>query len=345
MKLIKNYKIPNEIISLLSPFTSRAYIVGGACRDILMGKTPTDIDIEIYDISIKNFEKIMKQIGAKGVGKKFFVYKYKNFDFSLPRTESKITYGHTGFEVELTQDEKIASLRRDFTMNAIMLNIFDKKILDFWGGINDIQNKTIRLINAEKFKEDSLRVLRAMQFSARFGFKIEKNTADICKNIALDDLSKDRIYKEFEKMFYSKYLFYGFYYFVKMDIDLKIFGVKFDNCKLLYKFRKNPHPAYFLYHIKQFHKINFSFFPKKIKNIAKMKKKPNKVTNRFLYALSLRHPLQIWSVLNDDCAKIWLINNNIYTNKYKPLLIDKNNPKKSILKEIRNKPLQFICNS
>jgi tRNA nucleotidyltransferase (CCA-adding enzyme) len=202
-----------EIINFLKPYTTRAYLVGGASRDILMGKIPTDFDIEIYDISPQFFEKLMLKLGAKGVGKSFFVYKYKNFDLSLPRIENKNGYGHTGFEVKITQNEKTASIRRDFTINSIMINIFTNEILDFWNGKEDIKNKIIKLIDKNKFKEDSLRVLRAMQFSARFGFKIDKNTIQVCKNIDLSDLSLDRIYKEFEKMFYSSHLFYGYYYF------------------------------------------------------------------------------------------------------------------------------------
>jgi len=99
-----------EIINFLKPYTTRAYLVGGASRDILMGKTPTDFDIEIYDISPQFFEKLMLKLGAKGVGKSFFVYKYKNFDLSLPRIENKNGYGHTGFEVKITQSEKANSL-------------------------------------------------------------------------------------------------------------------------------------------------------------------------------------------------------------------------------------------
>ena len=78
-----------EITDFLKPYTSRAYLVGGAVRDILMNKTPNDFDIEIYDISPTIFEKLMEKLGAKGVGKNFFVYKYKNFDLSLPRIENR----------------------------------------------------------------------------------------------------------------------------------------------------------------------------------------------------------------------------------------------------------------
>jgi len=335
---MKNYL--NEIIDILKPYTTRAYLVGGAVRDILMDKTPTDFDIEIYDITPQAFEKLMQKIDANGVGKSFFVYKYKNFDLSLPRIESKISTGHKGFSVKLTNDEKTASLRRDFTMNSVMINIFTSEILDFWGGINDIKNKTIRLIDEKKFKEDSLRVLRAMQFASRLKFKIEQNTLEVCKNIILSDLSKDRIYKEFEKMFYSKYLYYGYYYMIKMDIDIKIFNKKFCFWKLAKTFTKNPHPNYFLYHLKNNYKIDISFFPKKYKKLPK--KKPKIISNRYLYALSLKYPLKLWSSLNNECCKKWLINNNLYEKKYKPKNIDFKNPKKSILNEIKNIKFDII---
>jgi tRNA nucleotidyltransferase (CCA-adding enzyme) len=334
-----------EIINFLQPYTKRAYLVGGASRDILMNKTPTDFDIEIYDIIPDEFEKLMKKLGAKGVGKSFFVYKYKNFDLSLPRTENKIANGHKGFSVKVCQDEKKASQRRDFTMNSIMINIFTNEILDFYSGQNDIKNKIIRHIDEVKFQEDSLRVLRAMQFTSRLKFRIASKTIKLCKTIELNDLSIDRIYKEFEKMFYSKYLYYGFYYFIKLDIAKKLFNLEISStlfCKLSKIYTINPHPSYFLYHLKNYKKFNFDFFPKHIKRPALMKKKPKKVSNRFLMALSLKYPLKTWSILNNNCCKEWLIENNLYEKKYKPTKIDSKNPKKSILKEIKKKKFDII---
>jgi len=332
-----------EIIEFLKPYTKRAYLVGGAVRDILMNKTPTDFDIEIYDITPEKFEKLMNQLSAKGVGKNFFVYKYKNFDLSLPRIENKISKGHTGFEVKITQNEKEASLRRDFTINAIMINIFTNEILDFYSGKDDIKNRLIRHIDEIKFQEDSLRVLRAMQFASRLKFKIAPETIKLCQTIDLNDLSSDRIYKEFEKMFNSKYLYYGFYYFIKLDIAKKIFNLEISaNCKLSKIYKFNPHQSYFLYHLTNYKKIDISFFPKNIKRPALMKKKPKKISNRFLMALSLKYPLKTWSILNNNCCKNWLIENNLYEKKYKPQKIDPKNPKKSILKEIKKQKFDII---
>ena len=79
-----------KIKELLSKHTKRAYFVGGFVRDYFLGINSFDIDIEIYDISEQDFEILMNKLGASGVGKSFFVYKYKNFDLSLPRTENKV---------------------------------------------------------------------------------------------------------------------------------------------------------------------------------------------------------------------------------------------------------------
>ena len=162
-------------------------------------------------------------------------------------------YKRQGFSVKITQDEKEASKRRDFTMNALMKNIYTNKILDFWGGIKDIQNKIIRHIDDKTFVEDSLRVFRAMQFASRLRFKVAKETIKLCQSIDLSDLSKERIYMEFEKMFKSKYLYYGFYYFIVLGIAKKLFNLEV-NCKEFFclsrVYKQNPLESYFFYHLK-----------------------------------------------------------------------------------------------
>ena len=216
-----------KIRDYLSPYTKRVYLVGGCVRDLLMGEELSDFDIEIYDIEPKLFDKLMQEFGAKGVGKSFFVYKYKSFDLALARKERKIAKGHRGFEVEVANDEKEASRRRDFTMNAIMINLFTGELLDLWRGVEDIKRKLIRIIDEERFKEDSLRVLRAMQFSARFGFKIERKSCLVMREIDLLDITKDRIFWEFEKMFFGKYLHFGLYYLSALGIMQKLLNLSY----------------------------------------------------------------------------------------------------------------------
>lgn len=215
-----------ELLALLAPLTKRIYVVGGAVRDVILGKKPKEIDIEVYDISPSQLQELAKILNAKGVGKSFFVYKWRNFDISLPRLESKIANTHQGFEVTLCNDEKKASFRRDFTMNALMLDVLSGKILDFWGGREDIEKKSICYIDKEKFSEDSLRVLRGIQFASRLGFMIEKNTLHVMKNLSLKNLSQTRIFWELEKFFNAPFVELGVLLGYKINLWNRLFSVQ-----------------------------------------------------------------------------------------------------------------------
>ena len=132
----------HDAIALLKPYTTRAYLVGGSVRDLCLDEPLHDLDIEVYDIAPEAFERLMNRMGAVGVGKSFFVYKLGDIDFSLPRVERKSGVGHAAFDVHVCQDENEASRRRDFSVNAMMLNIFNGDLLDFWGGKEAIAQKT-----------------------------------------------------------------------------------------------------------------------------------------------------------------------------------------------------------
>jgi len=215
--------------TFLAPYTKRAYLVGGSVRDICLNEPLHDLDIEVYDIEPEVFDELMRRVGAVGVGKSFFVYKLGNIDFSLPRIERKSGIGHSAFEVKVCQDEKEASKRRDFSINAMMLNIFTYEVLDFWAGKESLNVKQLRIIDAKSFQEDSLRVLRAMQFSARLGFKIEPKSLEIMQGISLVDLSRPRILWEFEKLFSAPFLHYGLFYMYQLSLFEKCFTCKVEN--------------------------------------------------------------------------------------------------------------------
>ena len=246
----------NEAIAFLKPYTKRAYLVGGSVRDLCLSEPLHDLDIEVYDIEPKDFESLMKRMGAIGVGKSFFVYKLGNIDFSLPRIERKSGVGHNAFDVEVCQDEKEASKRRDFSVNAMMRNIFTGELLDFWGGKEAIAHKTLAIIDEQSFREDSLRVLRAVQFSARLGFKIEPKSVEVMRSIDLSDLSKPRIFWEFEKLFRAPCLHYGLFYMYKLHLFEKCFTCNVENrffeiARELLRYKQNFEealkPYYFVY--------------------------------------------------------------------------------------------------
>ena len=220
------------LLNYLNRFSSRIYLVGGFVRDLFLGGESgesADLDIELYDVSPQKFDEIMQSFGAQGVGKSYFVYKYKNFDVSLPRTESKTGIGHKGFSVALAADEREASKRRDFTINSIMLNALNGEILDFYGGISDIKSRVLRLVDERSFKEDSLRVFRAVQFAARFNLQIEPKTLQIMRAMDTDDLSRERIKCELIKLFSAKFCSVGLGALQKLGLFHKIFGTHISN--------------------------------------------------------------------------------------------------------------------
>ena len=212
--------------SLFAPFSKRVYLVGGCVRDALLGREIYDYDIEVYDIKPAKFDDLMAGIKASGVGKSYFIYKYKNYDLGLPRSESKTGNSHKDFAVSYINDPTLASLRRDFTVNAMMMNIFNGEILDFHGGKKDLESKTLRHIDSEKFKEDPLRVLRGVQFSARLDFSIDDDTLELMKTLDLAHLSKDRINTELIKFFRSEHLEKGAFYLFALSLFEQIFGVQ-----------------------------------------------------------------------------------------------------------------------
>ncbi len=299
-----------RVRAILAPMTQRAYLVGGSVRDLYLDLPLHDLDIEVYDIDPEAFDALMQRIGAVGVGKSFFVYKLGNIDFSLPRKEQKRGIGHTSFDIEICQDEKEASLRRDFSMNAMMLNIFTGELLDFWGGRISLARKQIALIEEERFKEDSLRVLRAMQFSARFGFKIEPKTLTVMQSISLCDLSQSRILWEFEKLFCAPFLHYGLFYMYKLNlfekclhstVPKRFLSIAKELIRASCNFQKTLQEYYFFYIVA--HRLGHDPLiwlrcleaPNRYLNM--FKQQPffqGDMTDRMLYETSLERALCIW---------------------------------------------------
>ncbi len=200
-------QLPQKIVQLaeiVKQSGGRAMLVGGCVRDELMGVEPKDFDLEIYGIKPTKLREILDSFGkVDAVGEAFTVYKIgQDLDVALPRRERKIGRGHKGFVVEgdpqMSFEE--AARRRDFTINAILKDVLTGEIIDNYGGRADIENKILRVVSKETFAEDSLRVLRAAQFAARFEFEIDAETTEICRSIDLTDLPKERIWGELEKL-------------------------------------------------------------------------------------------------------------------------------------------------
>jgi tRNA nucleotidyltransferase (CCA-adding enzyme) len=137
------------------------------------------------------------------VGKSFGVYKLgRDFDVSLPRREKKYAEGHKGFIVtpDHTMTPEEAARRRDFTINALAKDPLTGEVFDFFGGREDLKRGVIKHVDDGTFVEDPLRVLRAVQFAARFGFDFNGDTYLLCRRMRLSELPAERIYGEFEKL-------------------------------------------------------------------------------------------------------------------------------------------------
>lgn len=183
----------------------RAMLVGGCVRDELMGFEPKDWDVEVYGVEPTQLLELVGRFGeVNAVGEAFAVYKIGNdLDVSIPRRERKSGQGHRGFVIVGDPDMSFeeACARRDFTSNAILKDILTGEIVDPFDGQSDINKKILRMVSSETFGEDSLRVLRACQFAARFEFEIEPETAAVCKSIDVTDMPKERVWGEIEKLF------------------------------------------------------------------------------------------------------------------------------------------------
>ena len=185
--------------------------MGGAVRDAVLGIPNKDVDIECYGVSYDKLESVLKSIPGSfvdSVGKSFGVIKFRDhdgeeYDFSVPRRDSKKGDGHKGFEVEFdtTITPREAAARRDFTMNAFAYDPFTHKVLDFYGGMSDLENKILRH-TSDAFSEDPLRVLRGMQFAARMGLKVAPETAELAKSIIdqYPSISNERVEQEWHKL-------------------------------------------------------------------------------------------------------------------------------------------------
>lgn len=197
-----------EFLKALSEKGAKTYYVGGYVRDKILGRENKDIDIEIHYITEEEFLDVCKSfdLDIKLCGQAFGVYKAvidgQDIDFSFPRTEKLIGTKHTDFEIAVDPfiGEEKASMRRDFTINALMMDTQSGAILDFHHGMEDLQNKVIRH-TSDKFSEDALRVYRAAQFASRFGFTVAPETLELCERIDVAHLPQERIQEETYKAF------------------------------------------------------------------------------------------------------------------------------------------------
>jgi tRNA nucleotidyltransferase (CCA-adding enzyme) len=200
-------QFPDKVIDLAQAIRAaggRALLVGGCVRDPLMGNHPKDWDLEVYGLEPATLRALLDRFGSVNVvGEAFTVYKLgSDLDVSLPRRERKSGRGHRAFVIDGDPSMSLeeATRRRDFTVNAMLKDPLTDELIDPFHGLDDLNGRVLRAVSAATFGEDSLRVLRAAQFAARFQFQIDEATVALCRKIDPSDLPPERIWGEIEKL-------------------------------------------------------------------------------------------------------------------------------------------------
>jgi len=197
-------KIPEELKGLISEVRDialrenlKAYLVGGFVRDLILGVRNLDLDIVVEGDGIKFAETLGNSLNAKVTSHKrfgtatIFINPALKIDFSTARRESYPRPAHLPVVNPGSLKEDL--FRRDFTINAMAVGLADGKLVDYFGGEDDLRHKIIRVLHDLSFNDDPTRILRAVRFEQRYGLKIEPRTLSLLKK-ALKDNMLERVH-------------------------------------------------------------------------------------------------------------------------------------------------------
>ena len=215
MKTITASKIPQEIHNITETLEKggfESYLVGGCVRDILLNRTPKDWDITT-DANPEQIQELFEETfyennyGTVGVVNETENKSLKVVEITPYRLETTYSDSRRPDSVKFSQNLEDDLKRRDFTINSIAYNISKTKLVDPYNGQADIKSKSIMAVGdpLERFKEDALRILRAVRLSAELNFTIEPKTADAIVESAskLEKIAKERIRDEFLRILTS----------------------------------------------------------------------------------------------------------------------------------------------
>lgn len=204
--IANTFETVKEVSQLIKEAGGRALLVGGCVRDSLLDSSIEikDYDLEVYGLDGETLENTLKsKFKLDLVGRSFGVMKLHHYDIdvALPRRETKLGIGHRAFEIDSdpTMPLEEAAARRDFTINAIYRDPLTDEIIDPYEGRKDLENRILRHVSPH-FIEDPLRVLRGMQFVARFGLKSAIETIEICRAMTPENLPRERLFEEWSKL-------------------------------------------------------------------------------------------------------------------------------------------------
>jgi tRNA nucleotidyltransferase (CCA-adding enzyme) len=216
-EVIMDIKAPpmiNSIVNRVEQAGGKALLVGGAVIDVMNNRRPKDWDIEVFGLSFARLEDIFSDKGAKMVGRQFGILKLAadkcdglDVDLNVPRRDNHIGKGHSDLMVDLDPSMSFEEgcRRRDFSINAMAVNLSTGELIDPFGGRLDLSLGILRATDSELFVQDPLRALRAMQLLARkcgpHG-RVEESTMNIIRGMsdAFSHLAKERVHEEFRKL-------------------------------------------------------------------------------------------------------------------------------------------------
>lgn len=191
-----------NVVEAIAHSGGRPLLVGGAVRDLLLGKDVKDLDIEIHGLGLEQLENILKRFGhVRLVGKQFGVLRIDSIDvdWSIPRVDSSGRKPKVVFDPHMPIKE--AFLRRDLTVNAMAIDLVTFALEDPFYGSKDLKNGVLKAPDIKLFVQDPLRFFRVMQFIGRFQMQPDNELNAVCKEMDLSTIAQERIYQEFEKLF------------------------------------------------------------------------------------------------------------------------------------------------
>lgn len=201
---------------------ARVYTVGGTVRDELLGHPRKDLDLLVTGLPQPDLLRCLRPYGrVQLTGRAFGVIKLlphgwdgPPIDVALPRTEISTGIGHRDFEVTFDHTLPVETDlgRRDFTINAMAIDLADGRLLDPFGGYEDLQQRRLRQVSRTAFPEDPLRMLRGIQLAARFALQIEPATRESMQThaVAITTVAPERIAEELRKLLQARAPSQGF---------------------------------------------------------------------------------------------------------------------------------------
>lgn len=205
----RTYQLTHDFAATVHEAGGQAFLIGGSVRDMMLGRPPKDYDVEVRGLPAEVVQELASAIApVKEVGQAYGILKLDtgpvDMDVSMPRRDSKVAEGHTGFDVNTDPNLSVeeAARRRDFTINAMGLDLLTGELHDPFDGASDLAARRLRVVDPQTFVEDPLRALRAIQFVSRFELELGSGSAEVVREMAssLAELPGERLHEEWKKI-------------------------------------------------------------------------------------------------------------------------------------------------